>query len=83
MNTKTAISLPSDQFKRLESIRRKNHLSRSAIFQQLVNEWLKRLDEEILIQQYIAGYRKNPEEPAQLKAMARASAEAFKAEGLQ
>lgn len=80
---KTGISLPKEEYQQLEKIRRKMRLSRSALFEKALSFWLKSLREQGKIKQYIEGYKKYPESVTEIKAMEKASAEAFSAEGLK
>lgn len=79
--TKIAISLPKDDFTRIEEIRKKLGLQRSAVIDIAVKFWLKSIEDQELIKQYEQGYKKKSEDIAELKAMEQASAEAFEEEG--
>jgi metal-responsive CopG/Arc/MetJ family transcriptional regulator len=81
--TKVAISLPKDDFKRIEEIRKELGVERSAIIDMAIRFWLKSIEEEKMIRQYEQGYQKKPESLEEIKAMERASAEAFEEEGLR
>ena len=83
MTIKTALSLPREQFTRLEHARKEMGISRSAFFQELVADYIRRSEEKKLIEQYVAGYKKKPEDLEELKALAYASAQAFGAEDLK
>jgi metal-responsive CopG/Arc/MetJ family transcriptional regulator len=70
---KTAITIPKEDYKIIESLRRKLKKSRSEIISGAVHAWLKEQHTKILERQYEEGYRKHPETPeeiAQIEAMA-------------
>lgn len=80
---KTGVSLPKDEYQQLEKIRRKMGLSRSALFKKVLSSWLKNLQEQEKVKRYIEGYKKHPESVREIKAIEKASAEAFLAEDLK
>lgn len=82
MTIKTALSLPKEQFMRLEKIRKQKGLSRSALIQRLIAAYLKQADEQNLVKEYVAGYGCSPEDIAESEALAKAAAEAFEEENL-
>ena len=79
--TKIAISLPNDDFKKIEEIRKKLGMQRSTVIDMAVRFWLKDIEEKKMIEQYEQGYKKKPEVIDELKAMEQASAQAFQEEG--
>lgn len=79
---KITISLPKEDFSKIEVLRKKLSLGRSNIIERAIKFWLGRLEQEELIRRYEAGYRQKPESVQELKAMEKASAEAFKEEGI-
>ena len=78
--TKIAISLPKDDFARIEEVRRKLGVQRSAVIDMAVRYWLKSIEDQEMIKQYEQGYSKKPESIAELKAMEQAAADAFREE---
>ena len=58
-------------------------ISRSALFEKALSFWLKSMQEEEKIEQYIKGYKKHPESITEIKAMEQESAEAFSSEDLK
>ena len=64
---KIAISIPGEDFKRIEKIRRKMGIGRSSLIAKAVRYWINRLQEKELIQMYERGYRKKPEKVSDLK----------------
>lgn len=80
---KIAISLPKEDFYKIEKIRRKLGFGRSALIDKAVRFWLGRLEQEELIERYQQGYRDKPESIQEIKAIEKASAEAFKEENLE
>jgi metal-responsive CopG/Arc/MetJ family transcriptional regulator len=80
---KIAISLPKEDFYKLEQIRKKLNFGRSAIIDKAIRFWLDYREREELIKRYQEGYRKKPESIQEIEAFKQASAEAFKEENLQ
>lgn len=80
---KIAISLPREDFYKIEKIRKRLGFGRSAIIDKAIKFWLRRLEQEKLIKSYQQGYKKKPESIQEIKAMERESAEAFKEEDLE
>jgi len=80
---KIAISLPKEDFYKMEQIRKKLGFDRSAIIDKAIRFWLGYREKEESIKRYQEGYRKKPENIQEIEAFEKASAEAFKSEGLQ
>lgn len=80
---KIAISLPKEDFYKLEQVRKKLGLGRSAIIDKAIRFWFGYREKEELIKSYREGYRKKPENIEEIKAFEKVSAEAFKEEDLQ
>jgi len=80
---KIAISLPKEDFYKIEHIRKKLGFDRSTIIDRAIRFWLGHREQEELIKRYQQGYRKKPERIREIEAMEKASAEAFKEENLQ
>lgn len=84
MNThKIAISLPKQDFVKIEKLRKKLGLDRSTIIDKAIKFWLRKWEEREMVGQYQEGYKKNPESIDEIKAMEQVSAEAFDEEGWQ
>ncbi len=80
---KVAISLPREDFFKIEKIRKKLGFGRSAIIDKAIRFWLNRLEQEELTKKYREGYRRKPESLQEIKAMEKASIEALKEEDLE
>ena len=80
---KIAISLPKEDFYKIEKIRKRLGFGRSNMIDRAIRFWLSRLEQEELVRRYQEGYRKKPESIQEIKAMEKASAEAFKEEDLE
>ena len=80
---KIAISLPKEDFYKLEQIRKKLGFNRSTIIDKAIRFWLGYREQEDLIKLYREGYRKKPESIQEIEAFEKAVAEAFKSEDLQ
>ncbi len=73
---KTAITIPKEDFKIIESLRKKTKKSRSEIIAGAIHQWLKDQQTKLLEKQYEEGYRKHPmtpEELAEIEAWAKVS----------
>ena len=60
---KVAVSLPKEQFRHLEQLRRELGVSRSALVAQMIGQFAEARQKEEDIRRYIEGYRKQPETP--------------------
>lgn len=80
---KIAISLPKEDFNKLEQIRKKLGFGRSAIIDKAIRFWLGYRAQEDSIKRYQEGYRKKPESTQEIETFEKASAEAFREEDLQ
>ena len=67
---KIAISLPSNDFEEIEQIRENMGVGRSAIIRQAVHFWLEQRKKNQKVRCYEEGYRKTPENIAELKSLA-------------
>ena len=79
--TKIAISLPTEDLKRIEKIRKELGAQRSALIDTAIRFWLDNRDKDKMIEQYEAGYRHYPEPIDEIKALEELSANAFAEEG--
>ena len=80
-SSKIAISLPTENFKRIEKIRKELGLQRSALVLKALDFWLDNAVKQKMIKQYEEGYRKHPESIDEIKVMEELSADAFTEEG--
>lgn len=69
---KTAISLPLEDFRKIEALRRSTKRSRSEIIAEAVRSWFRSRSMEKLEDQYLRGYQKKPENAAEPEALFRA-----------
>jgi len=58
---KFAISIPEEDFERLEVLKKRERLTRSQAVLRAIKLWEKSKEMERLIQKYEAGYKRNPE----------------------
>jgi metal-responsive CopG/Arc/MetJ family transcriptional regulator len=72
---KFAVSLPDDEYKEMEVLRKKRGLTRSAFVRKAIMFLKKRRETEKLIKQYLDGYRRTPEDVAEISALEKASYE--------
>jgi metal-responsive CopG/Arc/MetJ family transcriptional regulator len=80
---KIAISLPREDFYRIEKIRKRLGFGRSTIIDKAIRFWLGHLEQQDLVKRYQEGYRNKPENIREITAMEKLSAEAFKEEDLE
>ncbi|MBI4218231.1 MAG: ribbon-helix-helix protein, CopG family [Elusimicrobia bacterium] len=76
-SVRTAISLPREDFKHLESLRKKLDKSRSEIFQDAIRHLFRKFENDKLERRYVQGYRRKPENTSEFDAMLKASLPAF------
>ncbi len=81
--SKIAISLPKNDFLRIEKVRKELGIQRSAIIDLAICFWLDNMEKTKMIKQYEEGYKNKPESVDEIKAFEQLSAEAFKEEGLK
>ena len=74
---KIAISLPKDVARDVEGLRHKLGLARSQAILEAVSLWLKKKQEEQLIKKYIEGYKRIPEDRAEIEPLFRAGLSSF------
>lgn len=77
---KLAISLPPEEFREMESIRRKFKTSRSAVVRQALRTYFQARRQQALVRQYVEGYRNYPEALEELAGFAQAQLDAFPVE---
>lgn len=58
---KIAISLPKEDFKLLETLRKRMGVTRSAFIYNTIHYWLVKSREDEMIKRYEEGYRRKPE----------------------
>ncbi len=81
--SKIAISLPAEDLRKIEVMRKKLRLQRSAIIDQAIRFWLRHQEENEKVRAYEQGYARKPEPVGEIKALEQLSADAFKEEGWQ
>jgi len=74
---KVAVSLPREQFRLAEKRRRLLRVSRSAMVREALEQWLKTLEEQKAVRQYVEGYQRHPESTKGWKAIERVQVEAI------
>ena len=80
-SAKIAISLPVEDLKRIEKVRKELKIQRSAIIDMAIRFWLDHIEKQKLIKQYEEGYRRHPESVREIETLEKLSAEAFSEEG--
>ncbi len=78
---KFAVSIPDEDYRELEKIRKKEGLSRSGVVTEAIRFFKGYREKERLIRLYEAGYIKKPERLAEIKGWERVSIETFSKEG--
>jgi metal-responsive CopG/Arc/MetJ family transcriptional regulator len=66
-SAKVAVSLPEPLYRAVEAARRRSGSTRSAVVQEALREWLRRRAQGDLVREYEAGYRRRPEQAAELE----------------
>ncbi len=66
---KVAVTIPSEDFQRLEKLRKKLKSTRSELVASAVRGLIAASEQQQLIDQYVEGYKKVPEQKGLLKAL--------------
>ena len=77
---KLAISLPPEDFREMENLRRKLKTTRSAVVRQALRTYFQARRHQAMVAQYMEGYRKFPETPEELAGFAKAQLDVMAAE---
>jgi len=77
---KFAVSFPSIEYKELETLRKKERLSRSGFIREAFKLWKEKKKDEKLIKIYEEGYKKVPENLTNIEAWERVSLSSFSRE---
>ena len=80
---KIAISIPKEDYYKIERIRKKLGFARSVFIDKAVKFWIEHQERQQLIKRYKEGYKNNPEDVREIEAMEGLYADAFKEEGLK
>jgi metal-responsive CopG/Arc/MetJ family transcriptional regulator len=70
---KFAVSIPDDEFRDLEVLRKKTGLTRSAFVRKAIGLLKKRREMEKQVKSYLDGYHRIPENLTKIKALEKAS----------
>ncbi len=70
---KFAISIPVDDFKSLEKLRKEKGMTRSAFIRSVIRMFKESQKMQKLVKLYIEGYKKNPENLREIEALEKAS----------
>lgn len=79
-SVKFAVSIPGDEFKDLETMRKQKGLTRSAFIRNAIKLWKERREIQKLARLYVAGYKKIPENLIEIEAFEKASFGSLSAE---
>lgn len=74
---KVAISLPREEYRQVEKVRKQFRLSRSAVIAEALRYWVASGHEQKKIRAYVEGYRRSPETVREQKAFESLAAEAL------
>lgn len=77
---KLAISISSDDYKTIETIRKKEGITRSGVVAEAIRLLRDKAEKERLIRLYEEGYRRHPEDLPEIKAREKASLEVLSQE---
>ncbi|HED03273.1 MAG TPA: ribbon-helix-helix protein, CopG family [Candidatus Fraserbacteria bacterium] len=77
---KIEVSLPQEEFRQIERLRRELKLSRSALITQAIRQLLEERQRKDNIQRYITGYRDHPETPEEYAGFQEMAQRAFSQE---
>lgn len=66
--TKVAVSIPGPLYRAVERVRKASGKSRSAVVQDALRHWLDCQAQAVLVREYEAGYRRQPEGRREIQA---------------
>ena len=58
---KLTVTIPHDEYERIEEEKKKKGISRSALVQEIIESFFVKKDEQFKIKKYIDGYQRIPE----------------------
>ena len=70
-----SVTIPEDEFKKIEEVKKREHINRSALLQQIIKSFFEKEDEEDKISRYVAGYKKKPEMIKEISGLEKAQIE--------
>lgn len=76
-SVKFAVSIPGDEFKELESIRKRKGLNRSEFIRETLRVWKEEREKRKLVKAYEEGYKRIPEDLTNAEAWEKASLSSF------
>ena len=79
-SVKFAVSIPKNEFKELEALRKKRGETRSGFIRESLKLWKEEKEKERLVRVYEEGYKRVPENPVSAEAWERASLSTFSKE---
>jgi len=79
-SVKFAVSIPTNEFKELETIRRRKGLTRSKFIREVIHHWREEQEKEKLVRRYEEGYKRVPENLMNIEAWEKASLNVFSQE---
>ncbi len=77
MSVKFAISLPDEDFREIEALRKARGMGRSQFLLLALRFWKEARERDRMVREYEEGYRRVPENLPELEAWERVSATAF------
>lgn len=79
MTKRVAISLPDELFRHVERLRKRKRVPRSTWIQEAVGDYVRRVDDEALVEAYFEGYRRIPDtEDEEFRAVERAAVKSLR-----
>ena len=71
------VTLPREKYERIEKEKNQRGLNRSAFINQAIDSFFQKEDEAEKDKRYVAGYKKKPENTAEISAMMKVSVTTF------
>ena len=69
------VTIPREEFRKIEETKRQRHINRSVLLQEIIRSFFARKNEQDKISRYIAGYGKKPEKTGEISAFTKAQME--------
>jgi len=77
---KVAVSLPEEEFRHVEKVRKQLRISRSAVITRALRSWITATRDKERTRAYVEGYRRYPETKEELKMFESLASEVMDAE---
>lgn len=71
------VTIPMFEFEQIERAKKRRGLNRSALLKEIIDFFFKREVEKTNIERYVDGYKRKPENPAEIARLEKVQADTF------